>query len=342
MVRSQASLTRRQFLFGSAAVAGVGMLGPLTGRIGAAFGAAAVDPSTALRNRLVVLYQQGGNDGLNLVAPRGDVAGAPRYSVYRKVRPSIAHAASATLPLDRPATPTGRSGSHPRLARPPRSLRRRSGRDRPGRRLPRPQLLALRVDRHLAVRPPRLLVRLRVDRAAPRPRRHRRRRAPAPSRSGPSSRWRCAARRTRASGSRGVPLSFADGRGGQAMARHAALRGFGEATWPEPVRQYAADQGGADGEHGRRVATPRPVPVSTDNPLANALLNARTLLTENLGVEVVFVSQGGYDTHAGQRSAQDSLFSQLDGAIEAFFQARWPAPTSASARYRPAWSIARC
>ena len=79
------TISRREFLLGAGAVAGASIVGVA----GPAFGAAAVDPATATRNRLVVIFLEGGNDGLNFVVPRGDVPGAPRLSVYRKVRPTI-------------------------------------------------------------------------------------------------------------------------------------------------------------------------------------------------------------------------------------------------------------
>jgi uncharacterized protein (DUF1501 family) len=53
--------------------------------------------------------------------------------------------------------------------------------------------------------------------------------------------------------------------------------------------------------------------------LANLLMTARTLLTADLGVETVFVSTGGYDTHATQLTRHQTLLADLDQAIEAFF-----------------------
>jgi uncharacterized protein (DUF1501 family) len=53
--------------------------------------------------------------------------------------------------------------------------------------------------------------------------------------------------------------------------------------------------------------------------LANLFLTARTLLTADLGVEVVFISTGGYDTHSGQLTLQQNLFRDLDRALEAFY-----------------------
>ena len=58
------SLTRRQFLARSGGLAGATILAPIVGRAGAAFGQAPVDPATATRNRLVMIFLDGGNDGL--------------------------------------------------------------------------------------------------------------------------------------------------------------------------------------------------------------------------------------------------------------------------------------
>src|SRR5919106_4694544 len=96
------ALTRREFIGRMALVAGAQFLPPIVFRAGDAFGQVEPDPNSANRNRLVVIFQQGGNDGLNMVIPRGDVSGAPRYSVYRKVRPAIHYTPEQVLPLDRP------------------------------------------------------------------------------------------------------------------------------------------------------------------------------------------------------------------------------------------------
>jgi uncharacterized protein (DUF1501 family) len=311
------TLTRRQFLLGSGALAGLGVFAPLAGRVGAAFGATNVDPATALRRRLVVIYQQGGNDGLNMVSPRGDVAGAPRYSVYRKVRPSIGHDRAVTLPLDRVGDAGWDLGLHPRL----QTVHRLYGEGRvavvqgvdyPSHNyshfestdiwqsgLPESSFDSGWIGRHL-------------DRAGI---------GEGELRAvGLGNELPLALRGQKHQGVEisGLPLAFSDGTDAIADPRHAALRSFGTQLWPAPLARFAADQ------VELTVATVEdleraPAPVSTGNPLANDLLAARTLLTENLGVEVVFVQQGGYDTHAGQLAQHDTLFSQLDGAIEAFF-----------------------
>ena len=144
---SVTSLTRRSSSSAPAAVAGASVVGVA----GPAFGAAAVDPATSRRNRLVVIFLEGGNDGLNYVVPRGDVAGAPRLSVYRRVRPTIAYAPNRLLPLDRRRRRRPHARVQPEAHAPARAVPRRARRHRARRRLPEPQLLALRVVRHLAL-----------------------------------------------------------------------------------------------------------------------------------------------------------------------------------------------
>lgn len=310
------TLTRRQFLAGSGALTGLGLLGPVVARTGLGFAQAAVDPATALRNRLVIIVQSGGNDGLNMVIPTADVAGAPRYSVYRKVRPSIGYDQSVVLPLDRLGDVDRAIGLNPKLPT-LHSLYRADrmavvqGVDYPnhnyshfesmdiwdsglpelsndsgwiGRHLDRTgigdgELRGVGIGTELP-----LLLRGRniqgVEIAA-------------------------------------LPLRFADGTAAIGDRRHAAFKAFGETTWTEPLRQYAGDQAEMTVETVETLET-APAPPVTANYLANSLLNARTLLTQNLGVEVVVVYQYGYDTHTAQVPAQEALFIQLDEAIGAF------------------------
>src|ERR687896_1075833 len=110
------SPTRREFIVGLGAVTGVRMLAPIVVRAGAGLGEAAADPATSNRNRLIVIFLQGGNDGLNTVVPIGDVRGAPRYSVYRSVRPTIAYKPEETLRLDRSGDAGEKLGLNAKLA----------------------------------------------------------------------------------------------------------------------------------------------------------------------------------------------------------------------------------
>ena len=93
------SVTRRGFLFNSAlAVVGTAVVPAFLTR--AAFGA--VEPG-ALNKRLVVIFQRGAADGLNIVVPHGE----PQYY---GLRPSISIPRKAVLDLD------GFFGLHPSLA----------------------------------------------------------------------------------------------------------------------------------------------------------------------------------------------------------------------------------
>src|SRR3989442_4677519 len=93
--------TRREFIVGLGALSGVRLLAPIVVRAGAGLGEALADPATANRNRLIVIFLQGGNDGLNTVIPIGDLRGNPRYSVYKSVRPTIGYKPEQALRLDR-------------------------------------------------------------------------------------------------------------------------------------------------------------------------------------------------------------------------------------------------
>jgi uncharacterized protein (DUF1501 family) len=59
-------------------------------------------------------------------------------------------------------------------------------------------------------------------------------------------------------------------------------------------------------------------PAATSNPLTNALLTARVLLEGDFGLECVFVSVGGYDTHVGQKVLHQNLLASLDQAVGTF------------------------
>ncbi len=54
--------------------------------------------------------------------------------------------------------------------------------------------------------------------------------------------------------------------------------------------------------------------------LAASLRLTATVLFADLGPRIFFVSQGSYDTHDGQLGAQESLFSELDQSLDAFYR----------------------
>jgi uncharacterized protein (DUF1501 family) len=54
--------------------------------------------------------------------------------------------------------------------------------------------------------------------------------------------------------------------------------------------------------------------------LGNRLELTARLLKANLGARVFYTTQGGYDTHSGQRFAHSGLLSEFAGAVAAFFE----------------------
>ena len=303
------SLTRRQVLRAGGAIAGLQVLAPVVFR-GSEVWAAGPDPATADRLRLVLIDLSGGNDGFNTVVPK---AGALR-DVYDKVRTSATNLAADTLPL-LGATNGGDVGLNPYL----------------------PTLYALwqasRVAIVQGVDYPRHdyshFVSDDIWQSGERD-------------SAPDSGWlgRHLDRtgvgegelRAVGVGFDRLPLvlrgltnkgeeinslaecQFVDGgQTGVAGKRHEAYAGYDAAV--TPVEQTY-------GEYCRHavdlavamtgISAPAPGGVS------NQLLTARSLLTNNLGVEVVVVKTGGYDTHDGQRAKHQALMTDLDLGIEAF------------------------
>lgn len=315
-------MKRREFIVGLGAVTGIRVLAPIVVRAGDALGQTLPDPATQARNRLVVIFLQGGNDGLNTVVPRGDVSGAPRYSVYRKVRPTIAYAPEQTLALDLPGDAGQSLGFNGKL----KTLH---GLYRDGR-----VAIVQGVDypQHSYSH----FVSTDIWQSGQ------------PGRN-PDSGWigRHLDRAGIGEGElrglgvgtelplilqgeqrRGVELQtlpprFAD-HGPLGDPRHAAFAHFGQHPADEPLRRFAGTQakvavGLVDALQNVKAPSP------TGNRLADALLTARVLLEQNLGVECVFVVHAGgdggagYDTHAGQVAVHERLLTELDGAIEAFW-----------------------
>ena len=313
------AITRREFLIGTGAVAGASIVGVA----GPALGSAAVDPASANRNRLVVIFLEGGNDGLNYVVPRGDVPGAPRLSVYRKVRPTIAYKTGEVLPLDRGGDADQLLGFNPKLAH--LHALYRAGRvaivqgvDYPnhnyshfassdiwhagnptntstgwlGRHLDRAgvgegELRAVAVSSKL----PLMLQGRGVSGAS--------------------------------IASIGT-MRFRDGTNIAAVAKHSALSALGGARANDPLRQrvgatlrqtvdVVADLGATQ------------APPAGASPIAESLTTARTLLEQNLGVESVFVGYGGFDTHTTEVATHEQLLADLDAAIDGFWAALRPA-----------------
>jgi uncharacterized protein (DUF1501 family) len=103
-----------------------------------------------------------------------------------------------------------------------------------------------------------------------------------------------------------------------AAARHSAFGQFANYPTTDVLRHLA---GTIDLQTVNLVDTLENVTVPADvgEAFANDLLAARLLLEQNLGVEIVFVMQPGYDTHSTERSTQESLFTNLDSALNLFY-----------------------
>ena len=95
-------LTRRRFLGTTASVAGLGLLGGLTGPL-ASTQLAFADAGATNSDVLVVVSLRGGFDGLNAIVPTGDAS-------YLRLRPTIGVPQSVLLPLD------SMFGLHPALS----------------------------------------------------------------------------------------------------------------------------------------------------------------------------------------------------------------------------------
>lgn len=315
-------LTRRRFLATAGGAAGLYVLTPLAARAGRAAGFG-VDPATAARRRLVVVFLGGGNDGLNTVVPIADVAGGARSSVYRKVRPSIAYKPEETLPFDRPGDAghglalnrsmpyshglynEGRMAVVQGVDYPNHNYSHftstdiwHSGEPEAG---PLSGWLGRHLDRvgvgegelravGLGYQLPLLL--------------------------------RGEARR--GTGMISIPATrFADGGDANpvAKARHDALVGFGRHPGTEPLAASIGREARATVGLVRELEGTA-VPQSTGNALADSMITARILLERDLGVEVVYLEHHGFDTHTTQRPAHESLLSQLDNSLRLFWTGR--------------------
>lgn len=316
------SLSRRRFIGGTGAAAGMYLLTPVFARAGRAMGVGA-DPALANRRRLVVLFLGGGNDGLNTVVPTADVPGAARASVYRKLRPSLGYAPEQTLGLDRPGDAPHGLGLSPSL--PYVHGLYREGRvavvqgvDYPNHSYSHfssteiwhtgePERAASGwIGRHL-------------DRAGV---------SEGEARAvGIGHRLPGILRgdRRQGLGIVNIPSTrFADGPDTDAhsKARHHALLGFG--GHPEAEELAALHGRTAEATVGLvRNLADNTVPAPTGNRLADALVTARMLLEDDdLGVEVVYLEHVGFDTHSNQRAQQERLLAELDAALGMFWTGR--------------------
>lgn len=313
-------VTRREFITGLGALTGVRLLAPIVVRAGAGLGEAMADPATAKRNRLIVIFLQGGNDGLNTVVPMDDVPGAQRYSVYKKVRPSIAYKPADVRWLDRSGDKDEKLGLNAKLATMHKLYKQNrvaivQGVDYPEHsyshftstdiwqsgqpeRTPNSGWLGRHLDR-TGIGDGELRG-LGLGYELP-----------------------LALKGTETYGVEleSIPAThFADGTDKAADARHDALVRYGDHPFSEPLRHFAGKQ--AEITVGLvRTLEGIKAPPEMQNYLAYTLLTARSLMEEDFGVECVFINHGfgSYDTHAAQTPAHEALLTELDQAIEAFY-----------------------
>jgi uncharacterized protein (DUF1501 family) len=308
------ALTRRRFVQAAGGAAASHALLPAVARVGEAFAQTGASPASARRNRLVVIHLYGGNDGLNTVIPTAGTA----YDVYRKVRPALSYKPSQTLPLDLPADRAHHLGLNAQL----KTLHKlyRDGRlaivqgvdypqhnyshfvsgdiwhsGEPGQ-APDSGWLGRHLDRH-APKPGELRG-IGIGYELPLMLRGR-------QRAGVELRSIAATR-------------FSDGTGAVADARHDALALFDHHARSEPLRRFAGS-GARQAVDLVDVLAKVPPAKSTGTPLGDGLLTARSLLGLNLGVEVMFLGVGGYDTHTDEKGQHEALLRDLDRSLEAFF-----------------------
>ncbi|HWL38337.1 MAG TPA: DUF1501 domain-containing protein [Frankiaceae bacterium] len=304
------TISRRQVLRGAATVAGAQLLSPIVFRAGTAWGDAQVDPATANRMRLVIIDLIGGNDGLNTVVP---MSGAIR-DVYEKVRVTTELPADTLLPLG--AVDGGTVGLNPNLPTmygfwQQNRMAVVQGCDYPGHdyshfvsddiwqtgfvnQTTGSGWLGRHLDRVGIGEGELRGVGIGLDRLP------------------------LALRGTQVRGEEinsVYETQFTDGgEFGVTQRRHAEFAAFSAA--PYPVDAYYGDM--CRRARDLAIATTG-LTAAQPGGVANQMLTARTLLTANLGTEVVFVGTGGYDTHDNQLVNHANLLRDLDRGIEAFF-----------------------
>ncbi|MBW3661665.1 MAG: DUF1501 domain-containing protein [Actinobacteria bacterium] len=311
-------LTRRQFIQTSGTVAASL---PLIARVGEGVAFAEVDPATRLRPRLVVLVLDGGNDALNMVVPLEDVPGAARRTVYEKVRPSIQIPREQLLRLDQFDDADQQLGFHPALTYlhglyqagrisivqgvdyPNHSFSHQTGTEawESGSPPNDQELNTGWLGRHLD--------RVGIGEGEIR---------------GvgivPELPFILQGERQSGIGIARLPFTLADGSIGGAEQRYETVQRYAMHDPAERLRRA----------YGRRLSSSMSVvgelsqatapPNVNGNALAVRLLTARKLLEGDYGCEVVYLRQSGYDTHNGQASRHQDLYSDLSEGIRIFYE----------------------
>ncbi|HEY8692225.1 MAG TPA: DUF1501 domain-containing protein [Chloroflexota bacterium] len=97
-------------------------------------------------------------------------------------------------------------------------------------------------------------------------------------------------------------------------------RGLGGATYSELVGKAESTAVSAAAEL-KDLATKYHSAVSyPQTPLGRGLQNVAQLMSGGFGTRVYYVQTGGFDTHANEKTGHDRLMSQLSDAIAAFYQ----------------------
>lgn len=313
------TISRRTLLKGAAGVAGLQLLAPVVGRTGAAFGRTVADPATAARRRLLLIVQHGGSDGLNVVVPRADVAGAARYSVYRKARPSIGFKPEALHPLDLGDDAGHALGLNPALRTVADMYS--SGRvavvqgvDYPGHSFSHFTSQDIWESGFVDQAPSSGWIGRHLDRAGI---------GEAELRAvgvGTQLPLSLQGEQQLGAGIASIPATrFADGTAGVARARHEALARFGHHRTDDPVRHAVGRISASTVAVVENLQTTK-VPPTVAGGFIDQLTTARLLLEDDrLGVEVVVLVQYGYDTHTNAVSRHQALLSTLDDGMDLFW-----------------------
>ena len=307
---STRSVSRRQVLKGAAAVGGLQLLSPVLLRGGTAWASGGVDPATAGRLRLVLIDLIGGNDGLNTVVP---MSGSIR-DVYEQVRVSTELPAATLNPLG--PVDGGTVGLNPNLSAlyglwQQDRVAIVQGVDYPGHDYSHFVSDDIWQSGYIDQRTSSGWLGRHLDRVG----------IGEGELRGIGIGFDRMPLALRGDNLRGEEINslfetqFSDGgQTGVAGRRHQEFAGYDAATGP------------LDGPYGDMCSRALDLAIATDGlsaatpgGLSNHLLTARTLLTANLGTEVMVIGTGGYDTHDNQVANHAALLRDLDRAIEAFF-----------------------
>lgn len=313
------TISRRRFLRHAATAAAWPLVAPVVGRVGPAFAMTEPDPATRDRNRLVVVFLAGGNDALNTVVPIGDAPGTERRGVYDAARPLLRLDPGSLLPLDRADDAELLLGLHPSLTNVHRLYRDErvaivQGVGYEPENLSHFESTDIWQSGQIDTAPDSGWLGRHLDRSG--------------IGAGEARGLAIASSLPLALRGRdrqgvtipGLPFQFADGRGDTIDPRHAAFGGFRSHPADDVLQAFYGDQCGMTVDLVSSLQdVASPVAGMQVSALTAALTDARLLLEGDFGVECVFVTLTGFDTHAGQATLHADLLAQLDTAIATFF-----------------------